>query len=162
MYACVCIYVHILYVYIYVYIYIYIYIYILFTFECRRKSIYIYILFTFECRRKSVHSFYHMKYVQLCMLEYTWFSLEKLHADKFYEKFDIFGLTETWTSKDSNIILPGYRTLTVHATKGNRNKGRLSGGLIVYIREVLFKKRFCSKNKILKNNYLAEIEQACI
>ena len=80
------------------------------------------------------------------------FSLEKLQADKFYEKFDIFGLTETWTSKDSNIILPGYRTFTVHATKGNRKKGRLSGGLIVYIREVLFKKGFVQRIKSSKNS----------
>lgn len=79
------------------------------------------------------------------------FSQEKLQNDTFYKKIDIFGLTETWTSKDSNITLPGYRSFTSHATKGNRKKGRLSGGLVIYIREVLFNKGFVQRIKTSKN-----------
>ena len=85
------------------------------------------------------------------MLEYSWYFSRKLLNDKFYEKYDSFGLTETWTNKVSNIILPGYRTFTVHASKGNRKKGRLSGGLIVYIRDILFEKCFVQKLKPQKN-----------
>ena len=48
------------------------------------------------------------------------FSQEKFENDTFYKKFDIFGLTETWTSKDKNINLPGYRAFTSYASKGNR------------------------------------------
>lgn len=79
------------------------------------------------------------------------FSQEKLANEKFYEKYDIFGLTETWTNKDTNIILPGYRSFTSYATKGKRRKGRHSGGLILYIREDLFNKGFIQKIKTTKN-----------
>lgn len=50
------------------------------------------------------------------------FSQEKISNDNFYETYDIFGLTETWTNTDSNLILPGYRAITVHGTKGRRKK----------------------------------------
>ena len=79
------------------------------------------------------------------------FSQEKFENDTFYKKFDIFGLTETWTSKDSNINLPGYRAFTSYASKGNRKKGRLSGGLVIYIREMLFNRGFVKRIKTTKN-----------
>ena len=63
------------------------------------------------------------------------FALEKIKDECFYEKFYFFCITETWTSKESNIILPGYKAVTVHGTKRNCRKGRKSGGIIVYIKE---------------------------
>lgn len=79
------------------------------------------------------------------------FSQEKLNNDHFYEKYDIFGLTETWTNKNSYLVLPGYRAITVHGTKGNRKKGRPAGGLIVYIKETLFNQGLVKRIKSTRN-----------
>ena len=66
------------------------------------------------------------------------FKIEKLKNEYFYEKFHIFGITETWTNKESNIILPGYKAIASHGTKRNHKKGRRSGGIIIYVKDDLF------------------------
>ena len=66
------------------------------------------------------------------------FSQEKLRETHSYEKFDVFGIVESWSSPESNITPSGYRSFLKHGTKGNRKKGRRSGGIIVYIKDSLY------------------------
>jgi hypothetical protein len=45
--------------------------------------------------------------------------------------YDIFGIVESWTSGGSNISLPGYSHITVHATKAKGKRGRRSRGILM-------------------------------
>ena len=81
------------------------------------------------------------------MLQLACWNIHGFHVDKINEvlannNYDIFGIVESW---ESNISLPGYSHITVHATKAKGKKGRRSGGIIVY-----YKKEFSSLNIISK------------
>jgi len=55
------------------------------------------------------------------------------------DKFDIFGITESWTNSESNIALPGFKEFHEPASKKKGKKGRRSGGIILYIKRSLSK-----------------------
>ena len=55
-------------------------------------------------------------------------------------KHDIICLVESWTTKKSSIELDGYKTLTHSFRRAvNRRAKRAGGGVIIYIKEELFK-----------------------
>ena len=56
--------------------------------------------------------------LQLACWNVNEISSEKLNDVTGNKKYDIFGIVESWTSGESNISLPGYHNITVHATKG--------------------------------------------
>ena len=63
----------------------------------------------------------------------TSFSLEKVSF--LSERFEIFGVVESWTHAESTIDLPDFLHFHLPGTKGkNVKKGRRSGGVIVYFK----------------------------
>ena len=79
------------------------------------------------------------------------FKLEKLESEHFCKQFDIFGISESWINVESTTDLPGYKSIAVHDTKGNGEKGRRSGGIIVYVRENLFQNSAVLPVKVTQN-----------
>lgn len=80
------------------------------------------------------------------------FNQDKLVSESFYNKFDIFGIVESWTGEDSNILLPEFRSVHSPGIKVGK-RGRRSGGIIVYIKNKLFIDKAvqvikCNKNLI--------------
>lgn len=65
-------------------------------------------------------------------------NINRLNAMKFEDvgfrsivnKFDIVGLVESWTHRESRIDLPGYENIHIASTK-RKKKGRRSGGIIL-------------------------------
>lgn len=72
------------------------------------------------------------------------FSIEKIN-DVNIDKFDIFGITESWTSSESNIALPGFKAIHEPGIKKKGKKGRRSGGIILYIKQHLTKNNGITK-----------------
>ena len=67
------------------------------------------------------------------------------------KKTDVFSIVESWSSPESNITLPGYRSIVSHGTKGSRKKGRRLGGIIVYIKESFYSRKAIQSININKN-----------
>jgi len=53
------------------------------------------------------------------------------------DKYDVFGLVETWTNGESAISLPGFVSTCIHETglKKKGKRGRRSGGIILYLKQ---------------------------
>jgi exonuclease III len=66
---------------------------------------------------------------------------------KFISSFDLIFLSETWTNKGSKIDLEGYKLIHSYRKIQNRRAKRNSGGILVYIKNDLFK-----GIKLLKND----------
>ncbi|MEW8546197.1 MAG: endonuclease/exonuclease/phosphatase family protein, partial [Candidatus Thiodiazotropha sp.] len=64
-------------------------------------------------------------------------------------KYDIICLIETWTTKTSQIEITGYKTL-VHSYRKfvNKRAKRASGGLIIYVKNSIYKGVKLVKNEI--------------
>jgi hypothetical protein len=63
------------------------------------------------------------------------FSSQKL-LDVNIEKFDIFGIVESWISGDSHVNLPG-EFIHEPGFKKKGKRGRRSGGIILYFKKKL-------------------------
>ena len=77
--------------------------------------------------------------LQIASWNINGFSIDKINEVLLAKNFDIFGIVESWTSRESNISLPGYIHISSQAVKSRGKRGRRSGGLIVYYKKELSK-----------------------
>ena len=64
----------------------------------------------------------------------------------YVSKFSIFGLAETWATKNDNFDIQGYKSFCA-VRKQNRNCAKNSGGVVIYVRDEL-----ASISKVIKSS----------
>ena len=67
------------------------------------------------------------------------------HFLNYIKQFKIIGLTETWAKKTDNFDLDGFKSFSVVRSKTSE-KGRYSGGILVYVSNIYSKFTKCLKS----------------
>jgi hypothetical protein len=78
------------------------------------------------------------------------FSSQKL-LDVNIEKFDIFGIVESWTSGDSHVNLPSFEF--IHETGDKKRETEEDGGFILYFKKRLAENKIVTKVHSTKFSY---------